>query len=460
MPQDKKKQTKGTKKKEVKEEAPKPALLCIGFVDLVFKLDLTDKDLEKKDAKDNDDKYYKLEDFTDIKSLEFLKNNKSLWDRIVLKPGNDSVKQLLVGNKASKKKCLVEYIGYGRPKFEGDEEFFEEIFTYVTEKNYLTINKTPLDDGARSSVSIILTHRGKTQKIGNGKTQEEEDEEKERERIKKERKKKRREEFKKKEEERKKKEEEERKKQEEEEKKRQEEEGNNNQEQNEGEERNDQEQNEGDANKEEEKKDDEAKNDQEKKEDGAKKEEEKKEGEAKNDQEKNEEEEKKEEEEDMIFGDEDSDEEDDEQKEKKEEEDYEENDAMKAKKIPKFKRKESVLCKLNPNQTKYDMFFINYSDLKNFPGDFKMQDFLELLNFFKKQGTNIFVNFYKPKPPEPPKIDENDVEDDVEKGEEDMEIKKEGETVENQEEEEEEQPKEEKKKKKKDGWTIKKNDTT
>jgi hypothetical protein len=106
MPQDKKKQTKGNKQKDKKDEGPKPQLLCIGSVDLVFKLDLTDKDLEKKDAKSNDDKYYKLDDFSDIKSLEFLKNNKPLWDRIVLKPGNDSIKQLLIGNKASKKKML------------------------------------------------------------------------------------------------------------------------------------------------------------------------------------------------------------------------------------------------------------------------------------------------------------------------------------------------------------------
>ena len=119
MPQDKKtKQTKASKPKE------KPSLLYIGYLDLVFKLDLTDKDLEKKNAskeenkdnkdnkddketkgnKDNDDKYYKIEDFSDIKSLEqILKDNKSLWDRIVLKPGNDSVKQILIGNKASKK---------------------------------------------------------------------------------------------------------------------------------------------------------------------------------------------------------------------------------------------------------------------------------------------------------------------------------------------------------------------
>ena len=35
----------------------------------------------------------------------------------------------------------VDYIGYGRPKFEGEEEFFEEIFAYVNDKNFIDINE-------------------------------------------------------------------------------------------------------------------------------------------------------------------------------------------------------------------------------------------------------------------------------------------------------------------------------
>ena len=75
---------------------------------------------------------------------------------------------------------------------------------------------------------------------------------------------------------------------------------------------------------------------------------------------------------------------------------------MKDKKIPKFRRATSVLVNLNPDYSKYDMIYINYSDLKRMPGDFKMRDLLELLKFFKNKVSTIFVNFYKPKRPKIP----------------------------------------------------------
>ena len=167
-----------------------PTMFTMGYVDLIFKIKLTDKDLEKPSSEENEnndkgekkkeneeDKYYKIEDFNSIKDLEFMKEKKEIWDKIVLAGGNDTLKQLLIGNKTSKKKCRIDYIGYGILKFEGEEEFFDEIFNYVTSKNHLNINKTPLDEGSRSSLAIILKHKGKTQTIFVGKSQEEEDKE-------------------------------------------------------------------------------------------------------------------------------------------------------------------------------------------------------------------------------------------------------------------------------------------
>ena len=48
--------------------------------------------------------------------------------------------------KFQKKNVALDLIGFGRPKFEGDEEFFNEVFNQVTSKNNLFINKTPLFD--------------------------------------------------------------------------------------------------------------------------------------------------------------------------------------------------------------------------------------------------------------------------------------------------------------------------
>ena len=354
-----------------------PTLFAMGNVDLIFKLNLTDKDLEKptsdenqgneqkeeKGKKGEDDKHYKIEDINSIKDLEFIKEKKEIWDKIVLSGGNDTIKQLIIGNKTSKKKCRIDYIGYGRPTFEGEEEFFDEIYNYVTAKNHLNINKTPLNEEARSSLTIILVHKGKTQTISVGKSQEEEDKE-----NKKKKKKPKKEETNEKKE----------------------------------------------------------KNEKKKKDKKGKKEE-------------GEEEEEEEEEE------EDDEEDDDEEEEEKNEEDYEETEAMKEKKIPKFKRFASVLLNLEPAYSKYEMAYINYADLKNIPGDFKMRDLLELLRFFKNKGTTIFVNFYKPKkkkiPDEPEEPEDNHEDDNAIMGE--------GKSKETQKEKPEEEPEEKKEKKEK-----------
>ena len=69
---------------------------------------------------------------------------------------------------------------------------------------------------------------------------------------------------------------------------------------------------------------------------------------------------------------------------------------MKEDKIPKFSRKDSVLCNLYPNCKKYSVFYLNFDELKNIPGNFEKRDLIELLYFFKKKGIKIFINYYQP----------------------------------------------------------------
>ena len=356
-----------------------PIMFTMGYVDLIFELKFSDKDLEKpsdeseenknsKEKKGNEeDKYFKIEDINTIQDLNFIKDKKEIWDKIVVTGGNDTIKQLIIGNKVSKRKCRIDYIGYGRPKFEGDDDFFDEIYNYVTAKNHLYINQTPLDEKARSSLTIILKHRDKIQTIFYGKSQEEEDKENKKKKKK-------------------------------------------------------------------------------------KKKEEKKEKKKKEKKGKKEKEEEEEEEEDEESEDDDNEEEDNE--EEKKEDDYEETEAMKDKKIPKFKRASSILVNLNPSYTRYDMIYINYVDLKNIPGDFKMRDLLELLKFFKNKGSTLFVNFYKPKKPKVQEEEEEEKAEDIHEddnaivGEGKTKINKEGKP---EEEEEKEDEKEKKEKKKKEG---------
>jgi hypothetical protein len=320
------KKTDKKQNKSKKLEDSHPHLLTFGELDLIFKIEFKKDDLEKSESSDketsnNETEYYKLEDLNELKDLKFLQDNEELWDKIQLKPGNESLKVLLIGNKNLKKKCEVEYICFGFPKFEGDEEFFEEIFDHVTTKNGLNINKTPLDEGARYSIKIEMKYGKETKTIVFGKTEEEENKEKE-------------------------------------------------------EENKDNDQEDKDKNKE---KDEENKKKEkkEKNEDGN----ENGQGQGQGGEE-----------------------------EEEEEDDYEENDAMLDKRIPKFKRSKSVLCNLDPSSTRYDMIYLNYDDFSKIPGDFKMEDMIELLTFFKKKNSSIFINYYK-KEKTPPQEEETSKQD-------------------------------------------------
>ena len=348
-------------------------LFAMGYVDLIFKLKLTNKDLLKsedgqqqseennKQGQKTDDKYYNISDFKSIEDLQFLKDKRELWDKITLTGGNDTIKQLLIGNKIAKKKSKIEFFGYNRPTFEGNTEFFSDIFNYVCSKNNLIINETPLEKNARFTLNIILYHKGESNVISIGRTYEEE----ETERLKAKKKKK-------------------------------------------------------------------SKKPQEKEKEKQKQKSKKNSNKQKNttgygsDKEEDEEDSSEDEDEDVN--------------EEQVEDDYEETEAMKDKKIPKFKRGSSILVKLNPTFEKYSLAYINYIDMKNIPGDFKLSDLNELLKFFKSKGTIIMVNYYKPKRP---KIEVG--EEEIDSHEDDNEIMKEGSSKKYQEDQEEEEPKDEKK---------------
>ena len=79
---------------------------------------------------------------------------------------------------------------------------------------------------------------------------------------------------------------------------------------------------------------------------------------------------------------------------------------MKEEKIPKFSRKDTVLCNLNPKNKKYALFYLNFDEIKDIPGNFEQRDLIELIYFLKKKGAKIFVNYYKP--PEEPKEEEEE----------------------------------------------------
>ena len=109
-----------------------------------------------------------------------MNKNVFVWDKILLKGGNPTLNQLLIGNEyLENNKCIIDYVGYGPLKFiKKEEAFFQKIFNYVTKKNFLNINEKYLDENFPSTLTIELTYNNNSLTI-NYNSQEEKVEEEE-----------------------------------------------------------------------------------------------------------------------------------------------------------------------------------------------------------------------------------------------------------------------------------------
>ena len=374
-----KSEKRSTKKKDQKqkqhinENIISGNILSIGELDLIFEINFTDVELEIPNSQNEEKKYYKLENIYTLHDLKFISSlSNEFINKIKLKPNNHLIRQLLLGNKISKKKNMIELICYNLPLFEEpDEKYFKKIFDQVCLNHKLTINKKPLHHEGRYSLILQLRHKNEYKEIIIGKTPIMFREKK----------------FKKAKEKRDLDEVEENDKEE-------------------------MEQNEREEKKQEKLEYYKEERDRIKRELIIEKTKEnfylddsnnksnisiinnkslsinnkstnKSRSLIKKIKQKNKNNEE-------IKNDEDESEE-----EIQEDEDYDINEAMKEKKIPKFRRKNTVLCNLAPMGNKYDLIYLNFNLIKIIPGNFNMKDFIELLIFFKKKKILIFINFFK-----------------------------------------------------------------
>ena len=163
--QQKKPQGKQNKQK-IKEAIP--LALSFGKIDIIYRIEFSEKDLEKPENENQDEKYYDIEKINSIKDLSFMKEKKNIWDKIQLIPNNSTLEQLIIANKIAKKKMHVDYIGYGSPKFEGDDEYFNEIYAYVNEKHHIDINSRSLTDSPAYSIIFEMFFKDKTHSFSLG----------------------------------------------------------------------------------------------------------------------------------------------------------------------------------------------------------------------------------------------------------------------------------------------------
>ena len=179
------KDKKGKKAQSPKKnkQKGKEASSCLSFgkLDLIYKIEFTEKDLEKPEEEVQQDekgeKYYNIENINSIKDLKFIQDKKNILDKIALKGNNATLEQILTGNKMSKKKTKMEFIPYGIPKFEGEDEFFDKVYNYLNEKNHLDVNEKPLIEDGPYSLTFDLNFKDKSHSfsIGTGGDNKEEE---------------------------------------------------------------------------------------------------------------------------------------------------------------------------------------------------------------------------------------------------------------------------------------------
>ena len=255
-------------------------ILVLGELDIILKIDFKDEDLEIKPEDDSSikkggpKKYYKFRHLNEISSLSFLQNNNDIINRIQLTSKKELIKLLLIGNRNSEKKSIIDYICFGAPIFEKDELFFNSFLDSITKKYGIIFNKKPLNINAGYSIKIEMTYGSQKKEIlveSEGRHEHEED------------------------------------------------------------------------------------NDI------------KEEGDSPQD--------------DNNILEDDFD------------EDYHLSEAMIKNLIPKFRRR-NMLCNMYPLFNKYDMLYFNFEDLNKISKNFKIEYMLELIDFFKKKKSIIFVNYY------------------------------------------------------------------
>lgn len=143
----------------------------IGELNIILKIDFRDEDLEIKDKAENksEKQYYKLKDLNEIKSLSFLDKREDILKRFQLKTNNEILKLLLIGSKNMAKQGLIDYVCFNIPKFEEEEEFFNDVLDSITKRYGIIFNKVPLSPNGSYSIKIEMSHKKEKNEINLGK---------------------------------------------------------------------------------------------------------------------------------------------------------------------------------------------------------------------------------------------------------------------------------------------------
>lgn len=137
-----------------------PRVLSMGYLELNYILSLTDEDMEK--LKIN------IQSLGSIEDLQFLLENKFLWNNIQIRTNNFLLNTLLYVNKVSENKVYIEYIPFELPIFDEKEKDFEKMIHDINDINLLFISENDIMS-SKCSISLVITYGGESKTFDFGK---------------------------------------------------------------------------------------------------------------------------------------------------------------------------------------------------------------------------------------------------------------------------------------------------
>jgi len=115
-----------------------PGLVAMGNLNLLFSLEIDEKYVKEKNIN--------YEEVKEVKDLQFLLNDKSLWDKIEVSSENATLNMILTSNKINKKKITIDYIILDKVDGDENQQKFKELIDYVSESSGIKLIQSQVCD--------------------------------------------------------------------------------------------------------------------------------------------------------------------------------------------------------------------------------------------------------------------------------------------------------------------------
>lgn len=145
--------TKNVNKSTEKSESKKKGkLISFGGLHLMLTLTLPDDHFDNKEVK--------FDEMNSLKELSFLKEDKELWNNIILTSNNDTINLLLQANVPFARKVIVDYVVMNKISFTEEQQEFKEMIMSVMKANSIQVIENEV---CNCNIAILLYVKWKEQ---------------------------------------------------------------------------------------------------------------------------------------------------------------------------------------------------------------------------------------------------------------------------------------------------------